>query len=421
MLSTQNHSGENPWGYNPKSYRKFRRNLDELQANPVPKGEDYWKSYWAEESAKDDWTAAPAPKSEEQLLKEEIEKNLEDWPWKGVPQKLLTVSPYAFNYYNEEPPYNTVEVPFKLAEVTQTSKLFTEVFRARPVLETIAGYLFQYHSMSWQFFATCQEAGRTMAQVLGFWDVNGNFFGHCEEPPTAKGPHHDARVSLITIVAPVRRPEGTASYVEQIENIHSLCLSVYNFAENIRNIQFHRVPFLSTRLLALLIPKMRKLENLGIYKCQLIHVGEAMRLLEIIRSDRMLGKEDQVSLDFFPNYHVGPKESLGEYCVGTYGASWDNWNGDTDIAIWAMVTRIIPQARKQGIDFESPHTAFRQWLDKSPCWRVDEMLEAISQFTTDPEYDPAKFAALVDCRNPDHYGNVTKYTGKITHRPQGWK
>lgn len=146
-----------------------------------------------------------------------------------------------------------------------------------------------------------------------------------------------------------------------------------------------------------------------------------MWLLEIIRTDRMLGKEDQVSLDFFPNYHVGPKESLGEYCVGTYGASWDNWNGDSDIAIWAMVTRIIPQARKQGIDFESPHTAFRQWLDKSPCWRVDEMLEAISLFTTDPEYDPAKFAALVDCRNPDHYGNVTQYTGKIAHRPQGWK
>lgn len=91
MLSTQKHSGVNAWGYNPKSYRKFRRNLDELHANPVPKGEDYWKSFWAEESAKDDWTAAPVPKSKEQLLKEEIEKNLEDWPWKGVPQKLLTV------------------------------------------------------------------------------------------------------------------------------------------------------------------------------------------------------------------------------------------------------------------------------------------------------------------------------------------
>jgi hypothetical protein len=165
---------------------------------------------------------------------------------------------------------------------------------------------------------------------------------------------------------------------------------------------------------------MRKLENLGIYKCQLIHVGEAMKLLEIIKTDRMLGKEHQVNLDFFPNYHVGPRESLGEFCVGTYGACWDNWGGDTDIAIWAMVTRIIPQARKQGIDFESHHTAFRQWLEKSPCWRVDEMLQAISLLSTDHEYDKGAFSALVDCRNPDHYGNVTKYKSNILHRPQGW-
>jgi len=192
---------------------------------------------------------------------------------------------------------------------------------------------------------------------------------------------------------------------------------VYNFAENIKNIQFHRVPFLSTRLLALLIPKMRKLENLGIYKCQLIHVGDTMRLLEIIRTDRMLGKEDQVNLDFFPNYHVGPPEELGKYSVGTYGACWDNWGGDTILAIWAMVCRIIPQARKQGIDFESPHTAFRQWLEKSPCWRVEEVLKTFS----DPTCDVAKFAALVDCRNPDHYGDVHKFTSKIKHRPQGWK
>ena len=40
---------------------------------------------------KEDWTAAPPPKSKEQLLKEDIEKNLKDWPWNGAPQKLLTV------------------------------------------------------------------------------------------------------------------------------------------------------------------------------------------------------------------------------------------------------------------------------------------------------------------------------------------
>lgn len=87
-----------------------------------------------------------------------------NWVWELGLTELQ--SPYAYNYYNEEPPHNMVQAPFKQEEVVQTSKLFTELFRARPVLEIIAKNLFQYHSMSWQFFATCQEAGRTMAQIL---------------------------------------------------------------------------------------------------------------------------------------------------------------------------------------------------------------------------------------------------------------
>lgn len=84
-------TGENPYGYNPKSYRKFRRNLALQAANPVPNPYEYYKSYWADEAAKDNWDAEPAKKTEEELLKEEIETNLKDWPWTGVLKKLLTV------------------------------------------------------------------------------------------------------------------------------------------------------------------------------------------------------------------------------------------------------------------------------------------------------------------------------------------
>jgi hypothetical protein len=178
------------------------------------------------------------------------------------------------------------------------------------------------------------------------------------------------------------------------------------------------VPFLDTNLLAILIPQMRKLEAIGIYQCQLINVGDALRLLEIVKTDRILEREHSIRLDFRPNYHAGPVFYPGnKYCTGEFGITWDNWNANSILAVWCLIRRIIPQARSQGIDFESKHTAFRQWLDKGPCWKVEETLEAIN----DPQYDPIALAALVDCSNPDHNGKVSRFAGDIGNRPEGWQ
>ena len=57
--------------------------------------------------------------------------------------------------------------------------------------------------------------------------------------------------------------------------------------------------------------------------------------------------------------------------------TWDNTGFDTRIAVWKLVQDIIPQARKQNVNFQGPQTAFRQWLDKSPLWKVKETLKAI--------------------------------------------
>lgn len=94
-----------------------------------------------------------------------------------------------------------------------------------------------------------------------------------------------------------------------------------NWSDYFRNVQFHRIPFLTVDLLALLIPQMPKLEVLGVYKCPLIHIGHGMKLLQIIRTDRPLGEENQVDLDFYPRLHRGPIESPSEYCVGAFGVS----------------------------------------------------------------------------------------------------
>jgi hypothetical protein len=150
----------------------------------------------------------------------------------------------------------------------------------------------------------------------------------------------------------------------------------------------------------------------------LIHFGNTMRLLEILKTDRPLEKENQVYLDFYPNFHNGPPEEAGnKYVTGRYGVTWDNWNGNSTLAIWSLVQCIIPQARSQNIDFEYPHTAFRKWLEDGPCWRVATTLPAL----LDPTTPLATLCAMVDAANPTHHGSVRKFKGYIGNRHGGWE
>jgi len=196
---------------------------------------------------------------------------------------------------------------------------------------------------------------------------------------------------------------------------------MYNFADFFRNLQLHRIPFLTTEVLSLIIPSMRNLKVLGIYQCELITVADTMKLLEIIQVDKLQDKENQIALDFYPMYHVGPIP-IPDYYTGSYGVTWDNWNGDTRLAMWQMISMIVYQANLQKQDFTSKHTMFRQWLDKGPCWRVAETLATLhaheGDARTEAELDK-DFAVMVDF--PNSGGSKTKLMTRQPNRPEGWK
>jgi hypothetical protein len=193
----------------------------------------------------------------------------------------------------------------------------------------------------------------------------------------------------------------------------NLGIAISNFADYLGNLQLHCVPFLTHQVLALLIPGMRNLTVLGIYKCQLIHLGHTLKLLDIIKLDKLLDYENQISLDFYPNFHTGPIDGI--HATGAYAVSWDTWDASSNLGIWQLVSRIIPRARAQGIDFVSSHTMFRKWLDKSPCWRVDDCLKAL----TSPKCDPVVLCAFLDFKN--YKGSVERFTRYYNNRPEGWE
>ena len=245
------------------------------------------------------------------------------------------------------------------------------------------------------------------------------FFHNCENPRTGQDAPTNALdqgcVASTVVATPIRGPERHLDYGEQLRHLHKMCTAISNFADFFQNLHLHRIPFLTVDVLALLVPTLRNLKVLGIYKCQLIHIGNTLRLLSIIKMDKPLERENQISLDFFPNYHVGPMHRPGENNnVASYGVTWDNFGARTDLAVWKLVMDILPTAERQGVDMTSAHTAFRQWLDKSPCWMVSETLEKIrNPATTDKEL-------VVTANFFELEGDTGKLSLKQANRPEGW-
>lgn len=128
----------------------------------------------------------------------------------------------------------------------------------------------------------------------------------------------------------------------------------------------------------MIIPELRNLRMLGIYRCELLHLASALPILKILRENRGVGKTTNIAFDFYPRFHVGP-ENVYDRTVftGSYGVTWDNFMLDSRLGIWALVVQILSVARAQGVDFTSEDSAFRLWLEKSPCWRVRETLEMV--------------------------------------------
>ncbi|KAF7960817.1 hypothetical protein EAE96_000490 [Botrytis aclada] len=306
--------------------------------------------------------------------------NLVNWPFNGEKdrfKKVASLGPFVFNWR---------ENVFKHPKHTQEQSKLMKVLQTQGIDTILLKYIWKNHSNASALSRTSQRTWEVLMAITGIWDMTGGCFEGCDVPREEN--EYGASAALVIVVTPTRDTKPI-KYVNQIENLNKMCMAMHNFSEFLQNIQLHHVPFLTTHILALVIPEMRKLKTLGVYNCELIHLGDGIELLDIITRDRLRGCEHQVDLDFYPAYHVGPYpihqagDQKGQRRLGgeySYGVTWDDPGmhvADIRIAIWQEVHSLLRQARAQGIDFVSKHTMFRQWLDKSPCMLVEETLKIL--------------------------------------------
>jgi len=165
-------------------------------------------------------------------------------------------------------------------------------------------------------------------------------------------------------------------------NISPTDRALKNRSDSLTNLQLHRIQFLDHNAVRCILKSLQNLKLIGIYQCQLLHLGNMEQLLRTIKvSAQHKGHHYSfVDLDFSPMYHEGPNSILRH---GSYGAVWNHPDCDMATGIWQIVLcKLYPMARNLNIDILKWGCAFRSFLERLPMpnWANVRICEAVKSF-----------------------------------------
>ncbi|KAI1804693.1 hypothetical protein F4811DRAFT_552561 [Daldinia bambusicola] len=134
----------------------------------------------------------------------------------------------------------------------------------------------------------------------------------------------------------------------------------------IKILHLHAVPNFDIPVLKKCLERLPNLETLGVYNCELLHFGETIPLLEAVIEHNNKPGNKFVRPDFSPVYYpglpVGVEGRTGEYGV----IPSDQGLIDTRRAIVAVLRKVVFLALSNDIDWFTPGTAMRQYLERIP-------------------------------------------------------
>ncbi|KAI9764844.1 MAG: hypothetical protein M1840_007990 [Geoglossum simile] len=234
----------------------------------------------------------------------------------GSRTKLLK-APYVFNEKWE----------FGKPRSNQKSKLFTLS------TEMLSDIFYQMDRQSRiRFTRTSRASSELMSRTMTVWDMSGGDFCDAE-----KGPMGDSGPTAITVVTEFNGSPAKNTVRHEINVLKAMTLSFSLWTRVFRVVEFHRAPLVSMDLLQYIIPALPNLKYLGIFECNLMHVGETIPLLHAIRKN--------VRLDFFPRRPICHDVNIA-----------------IRIALSAMLFTILPLAKRKGSRLIERHSAFESYL-----------------------------------------------------------
>ncbi|KAI1137144.1 hypothetical protein F5Y05DRAFT_419628 [Hypoxylon sp. FL0543] len=165
----------------------------------------------------------------------------------------------------------------------------------------------------------------------------------------------------------------------RIVDTYRLLSAINVRGSQIRILHFHSAPFLDLSMLKKCLDELPNLRVLGVHNCELLHFGMTVPLLEAVVARNEERGLSFVRSDFSPFYYYG-RQRKSDGKRGEYGViPSDMGRVDTLRAVTAVLRTAVPLARANGIDWFTPGTGLRKFLDRLPfkLGTVRYILEAL--------------------------------------------
>ncbi|KAI9792139.1 MAG: hypothetical protein M1833_001253 [Piccolia ochrophora] len=231
---------------------------------------------------------------------------------------------------------------------------------------------------------TCRDAFDCVNEVMATWNLTkGEFQGadtggkrilpqNCVQPATKHS---------VTVVT--HNATGEEYMGEQLSMMKKTTIGLYNMSDHFRRLEFHKLPLLSSTIIAMVAPHLPNLEFLGVYNCPLLPVTHTPKLLNSICIGR---QKMNVQLDFFPTL------------VYRYPTEVD-WS----TGLPALLYQILPQAYKQGARLMEKGLSFERFIRASGSKVEDWVFEKIEQEIQDRDV----VERMSMCRNKTTFKRIS--------------
>ncbi|OTA64117.1 hypothetical protein K449DRAFT_393946 [Hypoxylon sp. EC38] len=166
--------------------------------------------------------------------------------------------------------------------------------------------------------------------------------------------------------APPKGKYYRRSAANRIIDTHRLLAAIDLRGSRIQMLHFHSTPNLDLSVLRKCLDELPSLQVLGVHNCELLHFGMTVPFLKAIIARNEKPEFSFVRSDFSPFYYHGrPRLDGGR--KGEYGViPSDMGTVDTRRAVTAVLYTAVPLALKNGIDWFTPGTGMRKFLDRLP-------------------------------------------------------
>ncbi|KAI9818278.1 MAG: hypothetical protein M1826_001422 [Phylliscum demangeonii] len=211
----------------------------------------------------------------------------------------------------------------------------------------------------WNFALSCKEACAVVGEMTTFWDVTRGLFYQPQRTARGAVRPQAATQHAITVVR-TNEHHARRHYIgHQISMMKRLTVSLDNVGRLLRHLQFHRTPLLTAAWLGLVLPAMPHLAYLGIYKCDLVDVGDVEDLLRFLRFG---SRRAEVQLDLYPSQALRQQHFMQVNLL---------------VALPALLARVLPQAKAQGARLVEPGRLFPRWLEHVGSQMSDRLLATL--------------------------------------------